>query len=145
MFGQERSLQIDKAARLVRDKFLPPRMGNSTSSQLSPNVDSKRRVFWRKRSWKLSRFDLGCISARNHSTESLNPIHDTFNEKAVLVDHDRQPSPVSQVGYVPSPSLAYSPSLNKMHLETDTESAYQDFLKEYPGTSVRPNCEGFSR
>jgi len=147
MFGQDRSLQIDKAARLVRNTLLPSlTMGNSISNQLSTNVDSKRRVFWRKRSWKLSRFDLSCTSARNHSTESLDPIQETsklVNEKAVYVDHDRQPSPVSQVGYAPSPSLVYSPSLSRMHLETDSEAAYQDFLNEFPGTSVRPNCRTF--
>jgi hypothetical protein len=139
MFGQERSLQIDKAARLVRATFVPPLMGNSTSSQLSTNANPKRR-FWRKRSWKLSRFHLGCTSARNHSTESLDLMQDTsklFNEKAVLVDHDRQPSPVSQVGYALTPSLlAYSPVISNMHLETDTEAAYQDFLREFPGTSL---------
>lgn len=139
MFGQDRSSQIHKAASLVRDSFLSPlRMGNSTSTQLS-DANPRRRFFWRKRSWKSSRFDLNCISARNHSTESFDPIQDTsklFNEKAALVDHqDRQPSPTSQVGYAPSPSLlVYSPQLRTMHLETDTEAAYQDFLKEFPGT-----------
>ena len=142
MFGQECNLQIDKAARFVRDTLLRyPTMGNLSSSQVSHHGDSKRRFFWRNRSWRPTRFNLGCTSARNHSTESLDPIQDSskfFNEKAVLVDqHERQPSPMSKVDYAPSPSrLVYSPSLSSMHMETDTEAAYQDFLKQYPGTVI---------
>lgn len=148
MFGQECSLQTDKSARhAARDPLLLSlRMGNFTSSQLSFKGDPKRRVFWRRRSWKLSLHDLGCTSARNNSTESFDPIQDNskrFNEKAVLVDyHDRQPSPVSQVDCAPSPSLpVYSHNLGNMHAETDAEAAYQDFLQQFPGTSVRLNRE----
>ena len=124
--------------------FPPAAMGNSTSTHLPPHSRPKRRFFWQKRSHNLSFPSLGCISAANHSTESIDHIQETsklvLNEKAVLVDlRDQQISPTSQVGYAaPAPSLAvYSPTLNNVHVETDTEVAYQNFLKSYPGTSVR--------
>lgn len=134
-------MQIDKAARLVGDTLLRyPTMGNLSSSQVSHHSDSKRRLFWRKRSWRLNRFHLGCTSARNHSTESLDSNQASsklFNEKALLEDQlDRQPSPISQVDHASSPSLVYSPSLSSMHTETDAEAAYQDFLKQFPGTVI---------
>lgn len=119
----------------------PPAMGNSTSSHLPPQSRPKRRFFWQKRSHKLSFASLGCISAANHSTESLDHVQEksklVLNEKAVLVDlRDQQPSPASQVGYA-APSPAPTPSNVRMETDTEAEVAYQNFLKSYPGMSVR--------
>lgn len=99
-------------------------MGNSHSGHPT-TCGTKGHLYTRKRSAIFSRINLGCAVGGSsiHSSEaSIKITNFVSNEKSVYgddIDHQKR--------YM----VAYSPAL--VNLDENGESAFQEFLREYPG------------
>ena len=119
-------------------------MGNLHSRRSPSPGDTRKHPYKRQRSTIFSRISLGCVpadvEAHDDQRDSQDSCHLAINEKSPqLVDiapvmqpqyHWPQPTPLPPVPErVPEP--VYAPML--INIESECDSAYQEFLYSYPG------------